>query len=150
MRSMYVASIVLLSLSVPSLSRIGETMDQAVKRYGRVVSHETIHGAEVYSFEKNGFHILAHFHSGKIDRVVYNSESRQKLTDEEIATFLKANNHGHPMNEDLPYIWVGKHVAATYSKWPRDVWHLDIKARSFWHRKIVAKKAPEKAKLEGF
>src|SRR5215510_8115291 len=96
MRSIYVASIVLLSLSVPSLSRIGETMDQAVKRYGRVVSHENIHGAEVYSFEKNGFHILANFHSGKIDRIVYNSYLRQILTDEEIATFLKANIQWSP------------------------------------------------------
>ena len=54
------------------------------------------------------------------------------------------------MNEDLPYIWVGKDVAATYSKWPRDSWHLDIKARGFGHRRGVAKKATEKVKLEGF
>jgi hypothetical protein len=54
------------------------------------------------------------------------------------------------MNEDLPYIWVGKDVAATYSIWPRDVWHLDIKARAFGHRRILAKKAIEKVKLEGF
>jgi hypothetical protein len=54
------------------------------------------------------------------------------------------------MNEDLPYIWVGKDVAATYSVWPRDVWHLDIKARAFGHRRILAKEATEKVKLEGF
>ena len=55
---------------------------------------------------------------------MYSSESGRKLTNEEIDTFLKANNHGRPMNEDLPYIWVGKDAAATYSKWPRDAWHL--------------------------
>ena len=99
---------------------------------------------------KNGFNILAHFHEGKIDRIMYSSESGRKLTDEEIDTFLKANNHGRPMNEDLPYIWVGKDAAATYSKWPRDTWHLDIKARTFGRKRIVAKKPTEKAKLEGF
>ena len=81
---------------------------------------------------------------------MYSSESGRKLTDEEIDTFLKANNHGRPMNEDLPYIWVGKDAAATYSKWPRDAWHLDIKARTFGRKRIVAKKPTEKAKLEGF
>jgi hypothetical protein len=54
------------------------------------------------------------------------------------------------MNEDLPYLWVGKEVAATYSKWPHDAWHLDIKARAFGQRRIVTKKPAEKRKLEGF
>src|ERR1700745_868571 len=77
------------------------------------VHHGNIHGEEVYSFTKNGFNILAHFHGGKIDRILYSRESRGKLSDEEITTFLRANNHGRPMNEDLPYIWIGKDVAAT-------------------------------------
>ena len=83
-------------------------------------------------------------------KLITRSQSGGKLTDEEIGTLLKANNNGRPMNEDLPYIWVGKDVAATYSIWPRDVWHLDIKARAFGHRRILAKKATEKVKLEGF
>jgi hypothetical protein len=33
------------------------------------------------------FNILAHFHWGGIDRIMYSSESRGKLTDEEIDTF---------------------------------------------------------------
>jgi hypothetical protein len=157
MKSVFASSVLLLGFSLTSLARIGETMDEAVKRYGKVVGHERIHGEEYYLFEKNGFHILAHFHDGKIDRILYNSESRDKLTEEEIDTFLRANNGGRPMNEDLPYIWVGKDAAATYSKWPRHAWHLDIKARTFGHRKTVAKKLAEKAqkeaekaKLEGF
>ena len=86
--------------SVPSFARIGETMDEAVKRYGEVIRHGNIHGEELYSFKKNGFNILAHFHAGKIDRIMYSRESGSKLTDEEIDTFLKANNKGRPMNED--------------------------------------------------
>ena len=124
-------------------------MEEAVKRYGEVVRRETIQGQEFYLFEKNGFHILAHFHDGKIDRILYNRESGEKLTHEEIDTFLKANNGGRLMNEDLPYLWVGKERSATYSKWG-DAWRLDIKARTFGHRTIVANKATEKAKLEGF
>ena len=42
-------------------------------------------------FTKNGFNILAHFHGGKIDRILYSRESRGKLSDEEIDTFLRAN-----------------------------------------------------------
>jgi hypothetical protein len=148
--NLFVSSALLLGLSVTSFARIGETMDEAVKRYGEVVHHGITYGEELYSFKKNGFNILAHFHEGKIDRIMYSSESGRKLTDEEIDSFLKANNHGRPMNEDLPYIWVGKDAAATYSKWPRDAWHLDIKARTFGRKRIVAKKPTEKAKLEGF
>ena len=148
--NLFVSGLLLLGLTVSSFARIGETMDEAVKRYGEVIRHGNIHGEELYSFKKNGFNILAHFHAGKIDRIMYSRESGGKLTDEEIESFLKANNKGRPMNEDLPYIWVGKDVAATYSIWPRDVWHLDIKARAFGHRRILAKKATEKVKLEGF
>jgi hypothetical protein len=154
---LFASSALFLSLGLPSFARIGETMDEAITRYGNVVRHDTIHGEKYYSFEKNGFHILAHFHDGKLDRILYNSESRDKLTEEEIDTFLRANNGGRPMNEDLPYIWVGKDVAATYSKWHRHAWHLDIKARSFGRRKNIAQKLAEKAqkeaekaKLEGF
>jgi hypothetical protein len=75
-------------------------MDETVKRYGEIVHHGITYGEKLYSFEKNGFNILAHFHEGKIDRIMYSSESGRKLTDEEMDTFLKANNHGRPMNED--------------------------------------------------
>ena len=149
-KNVFVSGLLLLGLSVTSFARIGETMDEAVKRYGEVVHHGNVHGEEVYSFTKNGFNILAHFYEGKIDRIIYSKESRGKLTDEEINTFVRANNHGRPMNEDLPYIWIGKDVAATYSQWPHGAWHLDIKARTFGHRRIVSKKAIEKPKLEGF
>jgi hypothetical protein len=90
-KNVFVSSLLLLGLSVTSFARIGETMDEAVKRYGEVVHHGNIHGEEVYSFTKNGFNILAHFHGGKIDRILYRRESRGKLSDEEIDTFLRAN-----------------------------------------------------------
>ena len=71
--NLFVSSALLLGLSVTSFARIGETMDEAVKRYGKVVGHERIHGEEYHLFEKDGFHILAHFYDGKIDRILYSS-----------------------------------------------------------------------------
>jgi len=150
MKSLFVSGALFLALTVTSFARIGETMAEAVKRYGKVVGHDTIHGEQFYSFEKNGFHILVHFHHGKIDRIMYNSGSRAKLTHEEIDTFLRANNGGRLMNEDLPYLWVGKDASATYSKWPGAAWRLDIKARTYGQRRTVPKKEEEKANLEGF
>jgi hypothetical protein len=41
---------ILVGLSVTSSARIGETMDEAVKRYGQVVQHETMDGKEYYLF----------------------------------------------------------------------------------------------------
>jgi hypothetical protein len=149
-KNAFASSAILLGLSVSSFARIGETMEEAVTRYGPVVHHDTIQGEKYSLFKKNGFHILAHFHDGKIDHILYSSESGEKLTHEEIDTFLKANSGGRLMNEDLPYLWVGKDASATYSKWSGDAWHLDIKARTFGHKRIVAKKAAKKAKLEGF
>jgi hypothetical protein len=150
MKSLFVSGALFLALTVTSFARIGETMTEAVKRYGKVVGHDTIHGETFYSFEKNGFHVLVHFHDRTIDRILYRQESGRKLTHEEIDTFLKANNGGRLMNEDLPYLWVGKDASATYSKWPGAAWHLDIKARTYGHRRVVPKKAEEKANLEGF
>ena len=66
--------LLLLGLTAPSFARIGETMDEAVKRYGEVIRHGNIHGEELYSFKKSGFNILAHFHAGKIDRIMYSRE----------------------------------------------------------------------------
>ena len=65
-QNVFVSSLLLLGLSVTSFARIGETMDEAIKRYGEVVHHGNIHGEEVYSFTKNGFNILAHFHGEKL------------------------------------------------------------------------------------
>jgi hypothetical protein len=81
-------SVVLLSLGVPLFGRIGETMDEAVQRYGKIVHHGTIYGEEFYSFNKNGFYILAHFHNGKIDHILYSRQFGGELTP--AAKFLKS------------------------------------------------------------
>ena len=80
MKNVFASSAMLLGLSVTSFARIGETMEEAVKRYGPVVHQDIIQGEEYFPFKKNGFHILAHFHDGKIDHILYSSESGEKLT----------------------------------------------------------------------
>ena len=50
--NLFVSSALLLGLSVTSFARIGETMDEAVKRYGEVVDHGIAHGEKLYSFKK--------------------------------------------------------------------------------------------------
>ena len=44
---LFVSGLLLLAgLTAPSFGRIGETMDEAVKRYGEVIRHGNIHGEE--------------------------------------------------------------------------------------------------------
>ena len=50
--NLFVSGLLLLGLTAPSFARIGETMDEAVKRYGEVIRHGNIHGEELYSFKK--------------------------------------------------------------------------------------------------
>ena len=122
----FVSSVLfLLGLSATTFACIGETMDEAIMRYGEAVQHETVDGKEYYLFKQNGFNILAHFTEGKIDVVGYGKESGEQLTSEEINTFLKANNGDQPMKKQGPNAWVGNNVIALYHK-EGDAWHLAI------------------------
>jgi hypothetical protein len=124
----FVSSVLLLiGISATSFACIGETMDEAIMRYGEAVQHETVDGKEYYLFKQNGFNILAHFNEGKIDVVGYGKESGEQLNSEEINTFLKANNGDQPMKKQGPNAWVGNNVIAVYDQ-KGIVWHLAIMA----------------------
>jgi hypothetical protein len=138
MKKLFASSVLLLGLSVVSFARIGETMDEAVKRYGKVMHHATIGGEELYSFKKNGFDIEVHFHEGKIDHIRYGKESGEKLTPEEIDTLLKANNGGRPMKEKVPYFWIGKDVNAACHK-SGGIWRLRVETKAYEQRLIEAR-----------
>jgi len=142
--NVFVSSL-LLGLSVTSFARIGETMDKAVKRYGPVVHHDTIQGEELYAFKKHGYDIVAHFHEGKIDNIMYGKESREKLSKTEVNTFLEANNGGRPMKDLGGDFWEAKNgTYATLTKLG-GIWHLDIKGPAYDKRNIDAYAAEEKA-----
>jgi hypothetical protein len=42
--NLFVSSLLLLELTVPCFARIGETMDEAVERYGEVIRQGNIYG----------------------------------------------------------------------------------------------------------
>ena len=131
----FVSSVLfLLGLSATTFACIGETMDEAIMRYGEAVQHEIVHSKEYYLFNQNGFNILAHFTEGKIDVIAYGKESGEQLTSEEINTFLKANNGDQPMKKQGPNAWVGNKVIAMYHK-EGAAWHLAIMATNKDQRK---------------
>lgn len=140
MKNLVASSVLfLLGLTVSSFARIGETMNEAVERYGKVTHHGTLRGEDLYSFEKNGFVVQVHFQEGKIDYIMYGKESGEKLTPEEIDTFLAANNNGRPMKEKVPYFWIGKDVSAACHK-AEGIWRLYIETKAYEHRSIDARK----------
>jgi hypothetical protein len=126
--------LLLLGLSATSFACIGETMDEAIMRYGEAVQHEIVHSKKYYLFNQNGFNILAHFTEGKIDVIAYGKESGEQLTSEEINTFLKANNGDQPMKKQGPNAWAGNNVIAMYHK-EGAAWHLAIMATNRDQRK---------------
>ena len=56
------------------MARIGETLDQVLKRYGRGLRTVTAENGMVYKlFSKSGFKILVHFYENKVDEISYGS-----------------------------------------------------------------------------
>jgi hypothetical protein len=150
MRNLLVSSVIFLGLSVPSFARIGETMDQAVKRYGRVLYHKT-DGEEFYGFHKSGLMVMAHFADGKIDSITYAKapNGKKKLTPTEIKTLLKANNGGRAMKELGPDGWSGDNGLLAASEHSEEgMWILAF-VRPDNNATENEKKAEEKA-LQGF
>ena len=59
-----------LALCHPATARIGETLDQVLKRYGRCLKTVKAGNGLVYRlFNKNGLNILIHFYAGKVDEI---------------------------------------------------------------------------------
>jgi hypothetical protein len=107
----------------PSSARIGETLDQVVKRYGHCLRTVKADNGLVYKlFNKNGLHILVHFYGGKVDEITYGKDA--DIFDDELKAL---------MQENAPGQWVG-------SGWPVYRWHnaSGISARySFEHRLLM-------------
>src|SRR5580704_13035519 len=56
-----------LALCHPAGARIGETLDQVVKRYGRCLKTDTAANGQVYKmFTKGGVKILVHFYESRV------------------------------------------------------------------------------------
>jgi hypothetical protein len=115
-------------------ARIGETLDQVLKRYGRCLRTVTTDNGRVYKlFSKSGFKILVHFYENKVDEISYGKDT--DIFDDDLKAL---------MQENAPGQWVG-------SGWPAYRWHnaSGISARySFEHRflMIVTDAALERGK----
>ena len=89
----------LLLLGVANIcqARIGDTLEEAIERYGKPVRKASAN--EFAMFKEPSYYITAHFHDGKTDAITYvkaGSESSIKgaFSDDEIQMLLKINGSG--------------------------------------------------------
>ena len=111
-----------LSLCDPAGARIGETLDQMLKRYGPCLKTVTAENGMVYKlFSKRGLRILVHFYENKVDEISYGEDT--DIFDDELKELMQANAPGE---------WVG-------AGWPSYNWHNgQLHAHySFEHRLLV-------------
>jgi hypothetical protein len=112
-----------LLLCDPSEARIGETLDQVLKRYGRCLRTVTAENGMAYKlFSKSGFKILVHFYENKVDEISYGRDT--DIFDDDLKALMQDNAPGE---------WTG-------TGWPTYSWHnaSGISARySFEHRLLM-------------
>jgi len=92
-------TLLLLLLEVANIcqARIGDTLEEAIERYGKPVHKAS--ADEFAMFKEAPYCITAHFHDGKTDAITYvkaESESSTKgaFSDDEIEMLLKINGSG--------------------------------------------------------
>src|SRR5271165_3948616 len=90
------STLLLLLLGVANIcqARIGDTLEEAIERYGKPVHKAS--ADEFAMFKEASYYITAHFHDGKTDAITYvkaESESSTKgaFSDDEIVMLLKIN-----------------------------------------------------------
>src|SRR6516225_3863023 len=76
-------------------ARIGDTLEEAIKRYGKVVKKES--ADEFAMFKEPPYYITAHFHDGKTDAIAYvktEPGTKGAFSDREIEMLLRINGNG--------------------------------------------------------
>ena len=93
------SSLLLLLLGVANIcqARIGDTLEEAIERYGKPVHKAS--ADEFAMFKEASYYITAHFRDGETDAITYvkaGSESSTKgaFSDDEIEMLLKINGSG--------------------------------------------------------
>ena|SRR5260221_12309007 len=104
----------LLVACVPSKARIGETLDEVLKRYGRCLKTGTSSDGEMFKvFGKGGFKIYVQFYQNKVDEMGYVKES--PMSDEEMKALMQDNAPGEWTGIGWPgYIWSNSGMSARY------------------------------------
>ncbi|MBV9875211.1 MAG: hypothetical protein JO025_10825 [Verrucomicrobia bacterium] len=111
-----------LGLSAPSAARIGETLDQVLKRYGHCLGTVTADNGMTYKvFSWRGLKILVHFYKNKVDEITYGKDA--DIFDDELKALIQDN---------APGAWVG-------SGWPVNRWHnaAGISAHYSFERRLL-------------
>src|ERR1700739_1034728 len=93
-------------------ARIGDTLGEAIKRYGKVVKKESAN--EFAMFKEAPYYITAHFHDDKTDAIVYvktpsGTSTKGAFSDREIEELLRINGHGQT--------WERSKAKAGLNKW---------------------------------
>jgi hypothetical protein len=87
--------VVLLAFASQVEARLGETMEQCEKRYGKPTSSEEFGGIQGLAFKKNDFTIRVFIINGKCGMISYEKEGElinKPLSKEEIEKFLSSNS----------------------------------------------------------
>jgi hypothetical protein len=104
-----------LVLCDPSAARIGETVEQTVKRYGHCLKTGTWDDGTIFKvFSKSGFKIFAHFYEKKVDEMGYFKDT--DMTEEEMKALMQDNAPGEWVGIGWPgYSWRNQDLGARYS-----------------------------------
>ena len=86
-------------------ARIGDTLEEAIQRYGKVMSKAS--AEEFAMFKEASYYITAHFHDDRTDAITYvkaGSESSTKgsFSDDEIEMLLRINGNGQTWERSKP------------------------------------------------
>ena len=99
MATRWLLTILLFLLGVANLSqaRIGDTLQEAIERYGKVLNKAP--GDEFVMFKEASYYITAHLHDDKTDAITYvktgsGSSTKGAFSDEEIEMLLRINGNG--------------------------------------------------------
>jgi hypothetical protein len=101
---------ILLFLEVANIcqARIGDTLEEAIQRYGKVVSKAS--AEEFAMFKEPSYYITAHFHDDKTDAITYvKASTKGSFSDDEIEMLLRINGNGQT--------WVRSKANARLYEW---------------------------------
>jgi hypothetical protein len=78
-------------------ARIGDTLEEAIQRYGKAVKKESADGFAM--FKEASYYVTAHFHDGKTDAITYvktasGTSTKGGFSDDEIERLLRINGSG--------------------------------------------------------
>jgi hypothetical protein len=106
-------------------ARIGDTLEQAIQRYGKVVNKAS--ADEFAMFKEGSYYITAHFHDDKTDAITYvktasGTSTKGAFSDPEIEKLLRINGNGQTWERSKaktgPYEWTteDRKLQAVYSE----------------------------------